>query len=304
MPVYGWLNNLHERIAEAFGLVHAFEDRYEFDLVHLFTGFQEYDPVALENLKEASGGKVEPAALLELELQDVSESIDSDVVSAFIDHHKTQRSRLVYVQTPGIFEFLSRHFGIENHLMYLVLNEDALHEVYRRQAKWNQQFAMACLDLGVDMIHVSDDWGSQASLMFSPDTWRRMIYPYHKSTCDAVKARGGLLSLHSDGNVSQALDGIVELGYDVVHPYQESAGMDFALYLKKYRNSFSIMGGLDVQTTLGFGRYDELKAEIERLVAMFRDGGLILCTSHMVQEHCSIDELVFAYDLIYKLVRE
>jgi acetylornithine deacetylase/succinyl-diaminopimelate desuccinylase-like protein len=30
----------------------------------------------------------------------------------------------------------------------------------------------------------------------------------------------------------------------------------------------------------------------------------MLCTSHAVQEHCSIEELTFAYDTIYRLIRE
>ena len=36
----------------------------------------------------------------------------------------------------------------------------------------------------------------------------------------------------------------------------------------------------------------------------FRDRGLLLCPSHFVQDHCSIEELTFAYDLIYDLVRK
>jgi len=38
---------------------------------------------------------------------------------------------------------------------------------------------MNCLDLGVDMIHVSDDWGAQQGLMFHPGLWRRLIFPNH-----------------------------------------------------------------------------------------------------------------------------
>jgi uroporphyrinogen decarboxylase len=64
------------------------------------------------------------------------------------------------------------------------------------------------------------------------------------------------------------------------------------------------MGVLDVQTTIGFGKYDKLKREIERVIRMFSDGGLIFCTSHFVQDHCTIEELTLAYDLVYELVRE
>jgi len=106
------------------------------------------------------------------------------------------------------------------------------------------------------------------------------------------------------GRPRQVLDGIAELGYDVLHPYQVSAGMDYGLYFEKYRERFAIMGGLDVQTTIGFGDYDRLKAEITSVLKQFADRGLLFCTSHFVQDHCTIEELTFAYDLIYKLVRD
>jgi len=139
--------------------------------------------------------------------------------------------------------------------------------------------------------------------MFSPETWRELMYPYHKITCDAVRERGGYLSLHSDGNVTQVLDGIVELGFNVVHPYQESAGMDYGLYFEKYACKFAIMGGLDIQTTLGFGDLERLESEIRRVLGLFAERGLLFCTTHFVQDHCGIEELTFAYDLIHKLVR-
>lgn len=80
--------------------------------------------------------------------------------------------------------------------------------------------------------------------------------------------------------------------------------MDLELYKQKYRKSFTVLGGLDVQTTIGFGNYDKLRQEIERVVGMFRDGGLLFCTTHFVQDHCTIEELTFAYDLVYKLARQ
>ena len=140
--------------------------------------------------------------------------------------------------------------------------------------------------------------------MFNPKVWWNLMYPYHKIVCDAVKGRGSYLSLHSDGNVSSIIDGIIKLGYDVVHPYQESAGMDMYEYKRKYMDSFVIMGGLDVQTTIGFGKLDFLEKEIERILRLFADGGLLYCTSHFIQNHCTMEELTFCFDTIYRLTRE
>ncbi len=303
IPIYGWVRaNLEKPISEAFGSVEAFEDKYAFDFAHIFGGPGCYPNEELQRLRQDMG-EVEPCRLLEIPMCDPNHMDAYTSIINAIHHHKEQRGRFVYVQTPGVFEALNGVFGIENHLLYLAHFEEDLHEVYRRQAEWNRAFANNCIDLGVDMIHVSDDWGSQKSLLFSPSTWWKLIYPYHKITCDAVKKRGTYLSLHCDGDFTAVIDGVIELGYDVVHPYQESAGMDLQKFKNQYMDSFVVMGGLDVQTTIGFNKLDFLKAEIERVLRMFSDGGLLYCTTHFVQAHCTIEELTFAYDTIYELAR-
>ena len=304
MPVYGWTKaNLEQPICDAFGSVDAFEDYYEFDLVHLFGGPGPH-PGNLVRGDESNAPSILPGEYLDVPLNDPNDFGPYKDLIAEIAHHKGKRGRFVYVQTPGIFECLNGVFGIENHLLYLALYPDELQRVYRRQAEWNRAFAMNCIDLGIDMVHVSDDWGGQRGLLFSPRTWWKLIYPNHEVTCSAVLARGVPLSLHSDGNINPVIDGILKLGYQVVHPWQESAGMSLANFKEEYSSHFTVMGGLDIQTTIGFGRIDFLKSEIERVIGMFEDGGLIFCTSHFVQDHCTVEELVTAYDLVYSMVHK
>lgn len=305
IPIYGWVSaNLDKQISSAFGSVAAFEDRYEFDYAHLFGGPGCMPGKLLEKLRQDLKRPIEPADLLDVPLGDPNDSAGYSGLIEAVRHHKEQRGRFVYVQTPGIFEALNGAFGIENHLAYLLMYPDDLKAVYARQAQWNRQFAMNCLDIGIDMIHVSDDWGSERSLLFSPAVWWEMIYPYHRVTTDAVAARGAPCSLHCDGHFSQVVDGVVKLGYSVVHPWQESAGMSLQDFRDRWMGKFAVMGGLDVQTTIGFNDRAKLKREIERVIRMFSDGGLLFCTTHFVQDHCTIEELTFAYDLVYDLVRK
>ena len=304
VPLYGWLTNdeFEKKVVQAFGSVDNFEDKYEFDLVHVFPRFGPFRYKEIDNVRKEVG-VIEPGQLLSIPLTDPN---DSSLYKSIVDDvklNKEKKGRFLYIQTPGYFEAYNSPFGIENHLMYLALYPEELHELYNRLAQWNVAFAGNCLDIGIDMIHVSDDWGAQRGLLFNPAIWKELLYPYHKVVCDAVKARGGFVSLHSDGNINQVFEDVIELGYDVVHPFQESAGMNVYDFKEKYRGSISIMGGLDVQETIGFGKLDHLRNEIMRIIDLFRDGGLIYCTSHMIQPHCSIEELVFAYDFIFEYIR-
>ena len=300
-PVYGWVKeNLKEPISQAYGSVEKFEDHYEFDLAHLFGG---PFPFAEEIIKLRDAGKeVTPEILLSYPLNSPDDMSLYGDVARELKHHK-ERERFCYIQTNGIFECLNDPFGIENHLLYLALYPDEIAEVYARQAEWNKRFALNALELGVDMVHVSDDWGSQNSLLFSPDMFKELIYPNHKVTADAVKAAGGFLSLHSDGYVADVVDSVCELGYDLMHPWQESAGMSYGLYLEKYSGRLAIMGGMCIQTTVGFGDLGRLEREINRVFNTLKGKRWICCTTHYVQDHCSMEELAFAFDLAVKLAR-
>lgn len=300
-PVYGWVEeNLRERISAEFGSVRNFEDHYEYDMAHIFGGPDPY-PKEIAALRDA-GEEITPAVLLSYPLASPDDMTCYEDIKKALAFHRS-RDRFCYMQTNGIFECLNNPFGIENHLAYMAMYPDHIAEAYRRQAEWSRRFALNVLELGMDMVHISDDWGAQNALMFSPAMWRGLIYDNHKLIIDAVKGAGGFVSLHSDGCITPVLEGVRELGYDLLHPWQESAGMSYGLYLDNYRNDFAIMGGLCIQTLLGFGDYGRLEREIRRVFGLLKGARWICCTTHYVQEHCTLDELKFAYDLVVKLAR-
>ena len=299
-PIYGWVRaNLEEPICARFGSVEAFEDHYAFDAAHIFGAPGFITRERFQKLK-ADHGEITPDILLEEAPFRSPAEGNWDRVRDALAHHG-ERERFCYLQTPGFFEYFNSLFGIENQLMYLLLYTDEIAELYRQQADRIIAFADIAISLGVDCIHISDDWGSQHDLMFSPDLWRSLIRPQLKRVIDHVHAKGCLVSLHSDGCIKRVTDDLAELGLDLLHPWQESAGMSYDLYLEKYADKFAIMGGICIQTVLGLVPQDKLDAEIQRVFARLKGRRWICCTTHFVQDHCSMDDLVFAYDRIRAL---
>lgn len=301
-PIYGWVeSNLKEQFAETWGSAREFEDHYEFDAAHIFGAPQPIEKKMIEKLREENE-ELTPDIVLEANLHvDPTVEMLSKVKKSF-DYHKA-KGRFCYVQTPGFFEYFNHVFGIQNHLMYLILYRDELAELYRRQSEWIIKFADLCIDMGMDCIHISDDWGSQKDLMFSPELWRELVKPNLKRVIDHVHSRGVFVSLHSDGCIDRVTDELVEIGIDMVHPWQESAGMSYDTYLEKYSDKFAILGGVCVQTALGIMPREQLLGEIRRVFSKLRGKRWICCTSHFVQNHCAMDDLNAAYDLIYELAR-
>ena len=301
-PIYSWVfANLTDEITERFGSVAAFEDKYEFDTAHIFGAPCVWDRELLARLREENE-ELTPDLLVDEAFHVMPKIEDCEKLKKDFEFHKS-KGRFCYMQTPGFFEFFNGVFGIQNQLMYLILYKDELAELYRKQADWIIAFADICIDIGLDCIHISDDWGSQRDLLFDPELWREIIKPNLKRVIDHVHSRGVFVSLHSDGCVDKVTDDLAELGIDMIHPWQESAGMSYDTYIEKYSDKFAILGGVCVQTAIGIMPQEKMLDEIRRVFAKMRGKRWICCTSHFVQAHCSMDDLEAAYDLIYKLAR-
>lgn len=73
-------------------------------------------------------------------------------------------------------------------------------------------FAQAQIRAGAETIGIGD---AVASLV-SPDTYESIIQPREKRLVDAIQAAGAYVKLHICGNITHLLDGIAELGVDIL----------------------------------------------------------------------------------------
>ncbi|MCL2740937.1 MAG: uroporphyrinogen decarboxylase family protein [Oscillospiraceae bacterium] len=307
IPINAWLGNeeFAPKVIGKYGSLDAFARKYGFDISGNGLGLQPFRFDLIHEAKKASpDGRITPDKLLGIPFTDLT--VGDERLRKLKDSIDAQHGEGGFVQsgTWGFFEGYTVVFGLEDTLVYLMLYKDEFKELNRRLAEWHTAHAAMLVDAGLDMYHFSDDWGAQRSLMFNPDLWWELVHPYYKDIVAMIHGKGSYVSLHSDGNVAEVMDGLVDIGIDVLHPYQESAGMDMGVFLDRYAGKITIMGGLDVQTTIGFGRYGFLRDEIDRVLTMFRDGGLIYMSSHAVQPHCTVEELEFAFDHIHAKVRE
>ena len=88
-PIYGWVSaNLSEQLTEAYGSVEAFEDKYEFDMAHIFGGPSPFRKELIERLREENE-ELTPDILLDKDIFTSPEDLEKyDDLKRSLEYHK------------------------------------------------------------------------------------------------------------------------------------------------------------------------------------------------------------------------
>lgn len=180
----------------------------------------------------------------------------------------------------ALFERAWSLVGMENLMLNMLLQPEFIHELLDRINEYNIKVIENAASLGVDCVHLGDDWGSQKGLLISHDMWSEFIMPRLIRTCLAARNKGLLVSLHCCGKVDELFPDMIECGVDVFDPFQPEV-MDIYQLREKYRGQLAFWGGLSVQKTLPYGTPEEVTRESRKLLTeMAPGGGYIFSPSH------------------------
>ena len=103
---------------------------------------------------------------------------------------------------------------------------------------------------------------------------------------------------HTDGAAMGFVEGLIDMGIDVLQALQFSAeGMDPRALKRRFGDRLCFEGGVSVQTTLPFGTAEDVRREVEELIAVLgKEGGYILGPSHAVQAGTPPENIVAMFD--------
>jgi uroporphyrinogen decarboxylase len=192
---------------------------------------------------------------------------------------------IVGVTVTTIFETAWALRGMEQMMLDMVTDPDLADLILEIPYQYHLSAARRLVEMGVDMIWIGDDVGTQHQMLISPQMWRKYFKWRMASFIQELKSINPSLKVayHSDGDISRIIPELVEIGLDVLNPIQP-ASMDPARVKKAFGNRLCFWGTIDEQHTLPFGSPTDVQAEVlERLRTTGRGGGLILAPTHHVQ---------------------
>jgi uroporphyrinogen decarboxylase len=147
-------------------------------------------------------------------------------------------------------------------------------------------------EAGADAFYTSDDMGTQTSLFFSPDVFRKFLKPDYATLISEAHSHGMKFWLHACGNMTSIIEDLIEIGLDVLHPIQPYA-MDPQATAEAFGERITFMPGIDVQHLLPHCTSEEVKAGTRTLIDTFLrpGGGMIVSMSNAIHTDVSYENI-------------
>jgi hypothetical protein len=101
-----------------------------------------------------------------------------------------------------------------------------------------------------------EDIAYKNGLLFPPQFLREHFFPYLRRIVEAYHTIGAKVLFHSDGNLWEVMDELVDIGIDGINPIEEVSGMTVKDLRVRYPN-LVLCGGVDVSHLLAYETPEE-----------------------------------------------
>ena len=203
-----------------------------------------------------------------------------------------------------VFALARQLVGMEKLLTDMLLQTEYVIPLFEACAAYQTQVGLKLIELGADAIWFGDDFGTQASLIMPPETFREQLKPIYKKMADNFRQTKPdiILILHSDGAVSELLDDIHEIGFDVFNPVQCDVPGHSPRELKsRFENKFAFWGAIDQQYLLPKGSHKELEEDIiDKIKILGMNGGYMIAPAHIIQNDVKPERVLKFIELCKK----
>jgi uroporphyrinogen decarboxylase len=205
--------------------------------------------------------------------------------------------------TSGILEIYSWLRGYEPFYVDLAINHEFVAYMLDRLVEFKCAYwERALAEVGdlVDVIIEADDMAGQHSLLFSPQTYRKVIKPRHKKLFSFIKQQAPIkLFFHSCGAIRPLIGDLIDVGVDILNPIQISAaGMDAKELKQEFGRDLVFWGGgVDTQGVLGTGTPEDVKEDVRRNIeALAPGGGFVFAAVHDIQPNVPPENIMAMWE--------
>ena len=162
--------------------------------------------------------------------------------------------------------------GMENLLVsYATRPEFAVH-LASVVSDYAAELCTLAVAKGADIIVLTDDYAHKTGPIMSPAHFRAFVLPALRKVVARVRELGAYCIKHTDGDIRQIIEPIVETGIHAIGPLEPGAGMNLVEVKRRFGDRLCVVGNVDVDL-LSRGSVDEVKRVVAALIREVSPGG-------------------------------
>jgi 5-methyltetrahydrofolate--homocysteine methyltransferase len=196
-----------------------------------------------------------------------------------------------------LYEFL---IGLEDTMKMVYTDRDLVEELLDISADWCGRLCDAAVKNGADFVWVGDDVAFKTGLFLPPGIMREMWLPRLARIIAPAKRAGKPVMFHSDGNVTDLVPMLLEVGIDCVQP-MDPYGVDYREMKKKFGSRVCLAGNIDIEFPLAHGTPADVEKDVkEHLEALMPGGGYICGSSHSIVNYIPHENFIAMLNAIHR----
>lgn len=218
-------------------------------------------------------------------------------------HDCRNKGVFVTIETIEPFWFvLHNTMGYEHGLYMMAAEPELIGEMITTYTDFSIGMLELCFKKGLfaDALFLYSDLCSKSGLLFSPATFRKLALPSLKLFADFCKKHDLFFFWHSDGNVSDLIPQLIEIGVDAIHPLEARAGNDVREYKRSFGDSICFIGNIDADV-VATGDRSAIEREVAEKIPVAKEGGgYIYHIDHSVPPTVSLTSYQFLLEMVRK----
>ncbi len=212
--------------------------------------------------------------------------------------HAKANDQIALVALGSMYEDAWQIRGYEEFLMDMMDESPICDYILDRIFDIKLRRAVYAARAGAELLTSGDDVANQRTLMFSKEIWRKYIKSRWAKIYQAARDINPNIQIkyHSDGNVTDIIPELIEIGVTILNPVQPEC-VDVAAVKEAFGKKLVLDGTVGTQTTLPFGTPDDVRNVVRsRKKEVGYDGGIILAPTHMVEPEVPLENILAFID--------
>lgn len=207
--------------------------------------------------------------------------------------------KAIIIRLNDVFSIPRNLLGYENLFLNIASNPALIRDLVELSVEYNLILAKEAVKRGAKIIFTGDDYAYRKGLLISPKTFNDIFYPGFQKVIKGFKELGLLVIKHTDGDIWEIIDQLIDAGIDCLDPIEPTSNMSIAKVKEKYGDRISIKGNVDCSEILTFGTAEEVIEETKRCISEGTPGyGFILSSSNTIHSGVKPENYIAMLDTL------